>query len=463
MTHIFISYSRKDSEYVDSLVESLSQENFHIWLDRKDIQAGQNWRAEIVEAIETADSFVLVFSQSAALSKYVRQEVYVADSSDRAISTLYMESLELPSELKLPLAGLQIILLFEDWNAGYYKLVEMLREQQLAEQEKIKPALPATRRAELSIEPAKIVDTEERKNKLLNLLSGILGFNLNPSQIVKLAADKIVIDIPYHLSYELKAQALNNNPALWEAGINGLSFEEDKHNIPLQDPKLFTASQEGRVPQPEARPSSRPSPKPKPKISRFIWWLALPLVCMIVLCGLFFFAPWDFSTPPASVPSTITIPPGAPITDPPTQTPVRETPIITDTPALARPLTSSPTATKTSTINVTPSGNISGFIWEDTNADGVFTPTEGVGAPGFIVSLGEGSCNSVGFSTEQTNSAGNFSFDNLPAGTYCVSISPTPICDTFSTASNATANTINLAPGVSEIVRFGLRKTECVD
>lgn len=43
MSHIFISYSRKDKHVVAQFVESLRQQDFIVWQDVSDISAGASW------------------------------------------------------------------------------------------------------------------------------------------------------------------------------------------------------------------------------------------------------------------------------------------------------------------------------------------------------------------------------------------------------------------------------------
>ena len=66
MSRIFISYSRRDREMVDSIVEKIEAAGIGIWIDREDIKAGKTWRVQIVEAIATCDAFVLMLSSNSA-------------------------------------------------------------------------------------------------------------------------------------------------------------------------------------------------------------------------------------------------------------------------------------------------------------------------------------------------------------------------------------------------------------
>ncbi len=81
MGFVFISYSRKDRKKVDSIVSKLQEDDLEVWIDRESIKGGKLWTVEIVEAIDTADSFVLMLSPNATESDNVRKEVHLAQDS----------------------------------------------------------------------------------------------------------------------------------------------------------------------------------------------------------------------------------------------------------------------------------------------------------------------------------------------------------------------------------------------
>ena len=83
LQHIFVSYSRADSGTVDRIVSRLETDGFDVWLDREDIMGGDIWSQQIVKAVGNAYAFLLMLSPSAAASKNVRQEVYLAFGGDK--------------------------------------------------------------------------------------------------------------------------------------------------------------------------------------------------------------------------------------------------------------------------------------------------------------------------------------------------------------------------------------------
>jgi hypothetical protein len=72
---IFISYSRRDQEFVTRLASDLDQQVAGVWFDQSDIQVGQQWHDEIIDGIRACKVLILVLSPDAAESRYVREEL----------------------------------------------------------------------------------------------------------------------------------------------------------------------------------------------------------------------------------------------------------------------------------------------------------------------------------------------------------------------------------------------------
>ena len=72
---IFISYSRRDQEFVTRLASDLNEQVAFVWFDRSTIQPGQKWHDEIMEGIRECKAFILVLSPDAVASRYVGEEV----------------------------------------------------------------------------------------------------------------------------------------------------------------------------------------------------------------------------------------------------------------------------------------------------------------------------------------------------------------------------------------------------
>jgi hypothetical protein len=72
---IFISYSRRDQEFVTRLASDLDTQVANVWFDQSTIQLGQKWHDEIMDGIRGCKAFILVLSPDSIESKYVREEV----------------------------------------------------------------------------------------------------------------------------------------------------------------------------------------------------------------------------------------------------------------------------------------------------------------------------------------------------------------------------------------------------
>ncbi len=75
MTDVFISYSRKDKEFVSTLYAAFERSQKKIWVDWKDIPLTSDWWSEIEKGIEAADTFVFVISPDSIASKVCTKEI----------------------------------------------------------------------------------------------------------------------------------------------------------------------------------------------------------------------------------------------------------------------------------------------------------------------------------------------------------------------------------------------------
>ncbi len=89
--HVFISYSRRNSDVADQLVKPLEAANIPIWIDRAGISHHTpSFEREIRQRIAEAFAFVLIASPESLESDYVQGEIDVA--LDRGIPIVVMWS-----------------------------------------------------------------------------------------------------------------------------------------------------------------------------------------------------------------------------------------------------------------------------------------------------------------------------------------------------------------------------------
>ena len=90
MGHIFISYSHKDTDYVEKLEKKLIDEGFNVWVDHR-IDYGSRWTKEIEKAIDTCDAYIVVMSETAKESQWVQREVIHAEDRQKPFFPLLLK------------------------------------------------------------------------------------------------------------------------------------------------------------------------------------------------------------------------------------------------------------------------------------------------------------------------------------------------------------------------------------
>ncbi len=136
----------------------------------------------------------------------------------------------------------------------------------------------------------------------------------------------------------------------------------------------------------------------------------------------------------------------------PTLTPIPPTP----KPPTPKPPTPIPPPTNTPIPPDPENASISGTVFKDGNGDGVMNGTD-IGLSGVTVRLGSGSCMSTGLGSTTSSGSGSFSFSNLAAGTYCLSVD-TSGSGSYSIITTSSQFTIVLSSGDSVSKKFGFQK-----
>jgi WD40 repeat protein len=127
MAEVFISYSRRDKEFVRRLGDALAAQDRDAWVDWKDIPLTAEWQQEILTNIEAADSFVFVISPESVASVNCRKEIdHAAANNKRMFPILYRSVPD--SDVPEALARFQRIDLSEEcqFDSGFAALVKAL-------------------------------------------------------------------------------------------------------------------------------------------------------------------------------------------------------------------------------------------------------------------------------------------------------------------------------------------------
>jgi hypothetical protein len=106
--YIFVSYKRADLDRVSPVMAYLQERGYRLWYDRG-IKGGDDWTAVLEERLASSCGLLLFISQASIDSKYVRREVLFADSMEKRIISIRLESVQLRHGMKLLLPRYQII------------------------------------------------------------------------------------------------------------------------------------------------------------------------------------------------------------------------------------------------------------------------------------------------------------------------------------------------------------------
>ena len=95
----FISYSRREFYFTESLVYSLHRLDVPTWFDVQCLQPGHDWERGIDQGLQTCTSLTLIASRASLSSPYVRAEWQSALTAHKPIYVIIFEAVDLPPEL----------------------------------------------------------------------------------------------------------------------------------------------------------------------------------------------------------------------------------------------------------------------------------------------------------------------------------------------------------------------------
>ena len=124
---IFISYSRKDLDFVERLDAALRARQIEPLIDRSDIQAFEPWWARIEALIVQADTIVFVLSPNSTGSDIALREVAFAASLNKRFAPVVARAVD-PAQVPDALARLNFVVFSEasEFDASVDRLVDAL-------------------------------------------------------------------------------------------------------------------------------------------------------------------------------------------------------------------------------------------------------------------------------------------------------------------------------------------------
>ena len=95
MSHVFISYSKKNRDYARRLADYLLASGFDIWIDDR-IDFGSNWEREIFRAVDACAAIIVIMTPESYDSLWVQRERQYAENRHKQPFPLLLEGEAFP-------------------------------------------------------------------------------------------------------------------------------------------------------------------------------------------------------------------------------------------------------------------------------------------------------------------------------------------------------------------------------
>src|SRR5213592_1830484 len=105
---VFISYSRKDTDFVRRLDEALKSRGREAWVDWEDIRPTEEWMQAIYAAIEGADTLIFVRTPASVSSVVRGREIAHASANTKRMVPIVARDVDVAT-VPEPLAKLNYI------------------------------------------------------------------------------------------------------------------------------------------------------------------------------------------------------------------------------------------------------------------------------------------------------------------------------------------------------------------
>ena len=132
---IFLSYSRRQFYFAESLVLSLQEAGVPIWFDVQELAPGEPWREELFAGLKAARGIIVVVSQASMASTYVRDEWLPMVEAKLPIYLAIFESAEVPTELLEDATA--VIDLRGRFSVGVGRLLETINDESVTHKDPI--------------------------------------------------------------------------------------------------------------------------------------------------------------------------------------------------------------------------------------------------------------------------------------------------------------------------------------
>jgi len=128
---VFVSYSRVDTNRVQAIVEEIERKGYKVWIDKKGIDSGDEFKTTIVKAIRNSEAFLFFSSRGANESTWTMKEVNTAVHFKKVIIPVKLDNTEYDDSILLELVGLDYVDFTDGTQHSYAisKLIAALKKR----------------------------------------------------------------------------------------------------------------------------------------------------------------------------------------------------------------------------------------------------------------------------------------------------------------------------------------------
>ena len=135
-SRVFIAYASEDGAAAERLFDDLAAHGFAPWLDRRKLLPGQNWPRRIEDAISNSDFFIACLSGNSVRKRggfqaEMRHALDFANKiplDDVFLIPVRLDNCIVPDRIQ---RETQYVDLFPDWNAGFERILRIIKRQTL--------------------------------------------------------------------------------------------------------------------------------------------------------------------------------------------------------------------------------------------------------------------------------------------------------------------------------------------
>jgi hypothetical protein len=142
---VFICYSRKDAELTNQLADFLRDKGYLVWTDVSGTTGGVEWHTQIEAALTQCDVMVMMWSEAAKVSQWVRKEMLFGMNIGKTIIPVRLDDTQLP----LALIDVQPVDYAADESQSFAQLLRSLPiTASLLNSDKVEELIPVIQQAD---------------------------------------------------------------------------------------------------------------------------------------------------------------------------------------------------------------------------------------------------------------------------------------------------------------------------